>query len=229
MADRTLQFDGYSAHNIWCHSAVVEDLYRRRARDEDVEMTCAAQAADLLIDVLSPGDSVIDVGCGSGYFFHSLRKRGMDARYYGFDASDCLIAIGRAELPKFGLDPSRLIVLRIEDFRGAADHILCMNVLSNMDNYHRPLERLLMAARKTLILRESIGDEASYAYVRDDYLDPGVDLKVHVNTYAREDIISFISSYGFVVREVIDRRTGGAPEVVIGYPHHWTFFVATRT
>ena len=228
MTEGIIQFDGYGAHNIWCHSVAVEDLYRRRARGEDVEMTCAAQAAELLNDILAPGDSVLDAGCGSGYFFHSLRTRGMDANYYGFDASDCLIAIGKAELPAFGLDPQRLCVLRIEDFRGSADHIICMNVLSNIDNYHRPLERLLMAAGKTLVLRESIGIEASYAYVRDDYLDPDVDLKVHVNTYARRDIISFISSYGFAVNEVVDRRTGGAPEMVIGYPHHWTFLVATR-
>jgi hypothetical protein len=30
------------------------------------------------------------------------------------------------------------------------------------------------------------------------------------------------------MREVVDRRTGGKPEMVIGHPHHWTFLVATR-
>ena len=30
------------------------------------------------------------------------------------------------------------------------------------------------------------------------------------------------------VEQVTDRRTGGEPELVIGYPHHWTFLVAER-
>lgn len=124
--------------------------------------------------------------------------------------------------------PERLATLRIEDFQGSVDHVLCMNVISNLDNFHRPLERLLKAARRSLVLRESIAERPSYQYVRDDYLDPGIDLKVHVNTYARREVMAFIADYGFDAREVTDRRSGGKPELVIGYPHHWTFLVATR-
>ena len=40
--------DGYTAHSIWEHSESVARLYRQRARDEAEEMTCAAQAAELL-------------------------------------------------------------------------------------------------------------------------------------------------------------------------------------
>jgi hypothetical protein len=105
---------------------------------------------------------------------------------------------------------------------------LCMNVLSNIDNYHRPLERLLKAARRSLILRESIKEGSSYSYVRDNFLDPHVDLNVHVNAYDRSELVAFIERYGFVAREVADRRSGGQPEMVIGHPHHWTFLVATR-
>ena len=64
--------------------------------------------------------------------------------------------------------------------------------------------------------------------MRDNFLDRGIDLKVHVNAYDRRDIVDFIQSYGFSVTEVIDRRTGGKPEDVIGHPHYWTFLVARR-
>jgi len=192
-------------------------------------MTCAAQACELLAEFVEPGDSVLDVGCGTGYFFHSLRRRNLPVSYFGIDATPEFIDIGRRELARFGLDRDRLRPLRIEDFEGKADHVLCMNVLSNLDNYHRPLERMLRAARKSLVLRESIADRSRYAYVRDEYLDSGVDLKVYVNAYARGELLAFIESYGFACREVTDRRSGGTPEMVIGYPHHWTFVVATRT
>ncbi len=229
VAEAQIRNDGWAAHNIWAHSAAVLELYRRRARGEAEEMTCAAQAAELLAESALPGESLLDAGCGTGYFLHSLLNRKIALEYHGIDATAAFIEIGRRELKPFGLPSGRLSVLRIEDFQGTVDHVLCMNVLSNIDNFYRPLERLLKAARKSLILRESIKDGASCRYVRDEFLDPGVDLNVHVNAYDRNEIVDFIASRGFTVREAIDRRSGGKPETVIGYPHYWTFLVATRS
>jgi len=220
--------DGFSQHNIWEHSETLRTLYRLRARDQVEEMTCAAQGAELLAPLVQPGDIVLDVGCGSGYFFHSLRKRFIPVEYYGIDATRCLIEIGQSELPRFGLSEDRLAILRLEDLSGEVDHVVCINVLSNIDNFHKPLERLLKIARRSVIIRESISDSASYLYVRDRFLDAGLDLGVYVNTYAREEIREFIASRGFGVREEVDRRCGGNPEMVIGFPHHWTFLVAIR-
>ena len=101
-------------------------------------------------------------------------------------------------------------------------------MLSNLDNYHRPLERILQSTRRVAILRESCAETASYRYVHDAYLDPGTQLKVHVNTYALREWVSFIESYGFEVEVHTDRRTGGKPELIIGHPHHWKFFTARR-
>lgn len=220
--------NGWTAHNIWSHSARVRDLYTRRARDEAEEMTCAAQAVELIGESAVTGDSLLDMGCGSGYFYHSIRRRELPISYQGIDATPEFIQIGQQELPRFGLDKRCLKVMRIEDFSGWADHVLCMNVLSNLDNYHRPLERMLMAAQKSLVLRESIGEHSAYTYVRDDFLDTGVNLRVYVNTYGKEELKLFIESYGFHVRSVVDRWTAGEPELVIGYPHFWKFMVATR-
>jgi hypothetical protein len=131
-------------------------------------------------------------------------------------------------LPTFGLPAERLLQLRIEDLRGEVDHVICLNVLSNIDNYHRPLERLLTMARKSIILRESLTDGSRYQYVVDTYLDDGADLKVHVNHYDSREVVEFIRSYGFDVDNIIDRWTGGAPELVIDYEHYWTFLVGDK-
>lgn len=220
--------DGWRKFNIWEHSETVRDLYARRCRDEAEEMTCHAQAASLLAPYAKSGDILLDAGCGSGYFYHSLRKRGIDVNYFGIDATECLIDLGKCYLPAFGLSAANLQTLRIEDMDVEADHTLCVNVLSNIDNYHRPLERLLLSTRKTIILRESCSDTASYAYVKDRFLDEGVDLKVHVNTYSTVEFAEFIESYGFEVKIIRDDRTADAPEMVIGYPHYWKFFVGIR-
>lgn len=219
---------GWSRFNIWDHSATVRDLYARRCRLEAEEMTCHAQAAALLAPHVTPGDSLLDAGCGSGYFYHSLRSRGIDVRYFGIDATDSLLELGRRYLPAHGLPADRLRTLRIEDLDASVDHSVCINVLSNIDNYHRPLERLLLSSRKSVILRESCSDVPSYAYVHDRFLDEGVSLKVHVNTYETSEFTSFIESYGFEVTVVRDERAADAAEMVIGYPHFWKFFVAVR-
>lgn len=220
--------DGWQRFNIWAHSQTVRDLYERRCLGTAEEMTCHAQAAELLRPLVRPGDSVLDAGCGSGYFFHALRKRGITAEYFGIDATADLIDIGKRHLPSFGLTADHLRVLRIEDMDASTDHVVCINVLSNLDNFHRPLERLLLAARKSLILRESCALQGSYRYVEDRFLDEGVSLKVHVNTYVISELTDFIASHGFDVRLVRDERTGEGPEMVIGHPHFWKFLVCTR-
>lgn len=220
--------DGWRRFNIWEHSQTVRDLYRRRCLRQVEEMTAHAQAAELVRSHVAPGDSLLDAGCGSGYLFHSLATRKITVDYFGIDAAESLIAIGRETLPAFGLPADRLSVQRIEDTDGECDHVMCVNVLSNIDNYHRPLERMLLMARKSVILRESLKDGAEYHYVTDRFIDAGSHLKVHVNHYDVTDMTGFIRDYGFDVERFVDRRTGGMPESVIGHDHYWTFLVATR-
>lgn len=220
---------GWNKYCIWEHSATVKELYTKRCRLQVEEMVCASQAADLLAPQVEAGDQLLDAGCGSGYFYHSLVARNIPVDYWGIDSAKSLIDIGQSILPKYGLPAEHLVHGRLEDLDTEVDHVLCMNVLSNIDNYPRPLERLLKSARKTVILRESVAKNASYLYVPDKYLDPGVNLKVHVNTYKESEFIEFICSYGFDVESFIDRRTDGKPELIIDYPHHWKFFRATKT
>ena len=220
--------DGWGPYCIWEHSATVRDLYMRRCRREVEEMTSHRQAAELLAPRVKQGDTLLDAGCGSGYFYHSLASRGIPAEYWGVDAAPGLIEIGRAALPAYGLSAERLLPWRIEDLDGSVDHTVCLNVLSNIDNYHRPLERLLKMTKRSLILRESLKQGAEYDYVEDRFLDSDVKLNVHINHYDVEDVCSFIRAYGFAVQQVTDERTGGKPEDVIGYPHYWTFLVADR-
>ena len=187
-------------------------------------MDCARQATAILSKVIQQGDRLLDVGCGSGYFFHSISE--MQLHYTGIDAAPSLIRIGQEEMPRWGCSKESLICTRIEDLQGGVDHVICLNVLSNIENFHRSLERLLMIAGKTLILRESIWDLPSkYCYVQDTFLDKGVNLHVHVNTYNSSEIQLLARRMGFIATPLMDERTQGKAEQVIGHPHHWSFMV----
>lgn len=220
-----IRLDGWHRFNIWEHSAAVRTLYERRTRRQAEEMTCAAQATALLRPLVSTGDTLLDVGCGSGYFYHSLAQRRVPVEYYGLDASPSLIALGQSILPEYGLPSDRLVIGRIEDLNATVDHIVCMNVLSNIDNFHRPLERMLRSARKSVILRESIKDGAAYRYVIDKYLEADEPLRVHVNAYDRADIATLANELGYDAQFIADERARGQAELVIDYPHYWTFVV----
>jgi ubiquinone/menaquinone biosynthesis C-methylase UbiE len=223
-----IECDGWRTYSVWEHSRILAELYERRCRDEAEEMTCVAQAAELLAGGVRPGDTLLDVGCGSGWFYHAVRRRGIPVEYHGIDAAATFIEMGRRILPSFGLAPDRLHVMRLEDLRAEMDHVVCLNVLSNMDNFHRPLERILRSARRTAVLRESCKEAPEYHYVADRYLDDGAELRVHVNSYPLREWIKFIEDHGFDLEVHTDRRTQGQPEMIIGRPHHWKFFVARR-
>jgi 2-polyprenyl-3-methyl-5-hydroxy-6-metoxy-1,4-benzoquinol methylase len=220
--------NGWLKNNTWNHSQHIKDLYTKRCLKQVVEMTCHQQAAELLSKYVKSGDTVLDVGCGSGYFYHSLVNKNLTVKYWGIDATPSLIQIGKKHMLEFGLKPEQLQTVRIEDYDGQVDHVICINVLTNIDNYHRPLERILKSAKKSVILRESSKEGSEYLYVKDKYLDPEVDLKVHVNAYDTKEMVSFMESYGFNVTILEDRHSGGKPQNVIDYPHYWKFFVAER-
>ena len=47
---------------------------------------------------------------------------------------------------------------------------------------------MLQTARKTVLIRESLGAESVYRYVPDTYLDPGPASRVYVNCYALDEV-----------------------------------------
>ena len=82
--------------NPWATDRKTLELYRRRCRQEAEEMTCAAQAAEILAEKVVQGETLLDAGCGGGYYYWSFHKRGVVVEYYG------LRAFGNSNLRKTG-------------------------------------------------------------------------------------------------------------------------------
>lgn len=216
-----------SAESVtWENSKSLARLYRSRCRQEVEEMECHSQAAEILQPYFRMNDGVLDVGCGSGYFFHSLKRRIPRFSYTGVDPCKPLLDIGKKEMPQFGLSASNLICSRMEECVVKAEHIVCINVLTYLENFHKILDRCFLGAQKTVLLRESIWEKPShYQYVIDRFLDRRKQLRVHINTYNRQDLRKFGKLYGFDCKFILDRRSCGKPEMSIGYPHRWGFLL----
>jgi SAM-dependent methyltransferase len=220
------------AWNPWANDTGTLELYRRRCRREAEEMTCAAQAAQVLAPLAAEGESLLDAGCGGGYYWWSFADRGARLDWHGLDFTPEMIELARSELaPRAELDPDRFRVGAIEDLADdqVYDNVLCFNVLTNSPHYAQPLERLLRSAGKRILLRESMGDELIVRYTPDPYLDEGRrHIRVYHNTYPLREVERFMEEHGFRVTRIRDERTGDGTEMVVDIPHQWRILLGER-
>jgi hypothetical protein len=92
-----------------------------------------------------------------------------------------------------------------------------------------PLERLMNAADKILVVRTLLSERAEYRYVRDGELDDGFNhLKAYFNIYAIDEILSWMEEHGFRVEMPVDERTGDKPEWINNMSHPWRIMFAKR-
>lgn len=210
--------------NIWEHSANVRDLYARRALGEG-EMDAAIQCVDILAPYLTPGMTLLDAGCGSGYFYRSFQRRKIDIEYHGIDYSPTLIEIGRENT----FLNNHLRVMAIEDLDDQYDVVICFNTLSWCPDFRRPLDRLCSAAQKYILIRTNLGKRTIYRWEEDGYLDNGYNhLKAYWNQYSENEVRAFMEDMGFEVKPIVDRRTQGRMERVVGKPYHWKLLFGRR-
>lgn len=214
------------AWNCWGNDQKLLALYQKRCRQAVEEMTCARQAAQILQPICQPGDTLLDVGCGGGYYYHSFLNRNIPIEYYGLDYTPQMIALAQQEM---SLLSHRFILGHIEDLIHSFDHILCFNVLTYAPHYAQCLERLLRCAKKTLLIRESLYNNLIIRYQPDPYIDTDkVGMRAYANTYPQKEVIHLIESEGFEVSPIVDERTQNKPEMVIDIPHYWKILLATR-
>ena len=218
------------AWNPWASDSGTLELYRRRCRREAEEMTCAAQAARIIGERTSTGESLLDAGCGGGYYLWSFLDRAIELDWHGLDYTPEMIELARTELaPRAGLPPERFRLGSIEQLEGEWDNVLCFNVLTNSPHYALPLERLLRSARRRILLRESMAGELVVRYTADPYLDEGKrHIRVYHNTYPLEELEAFIREHGFDVTRIRDERTGDGTEMVVDIPHQWRILLGER-
>src|SRR4051794_24713825 len=77
LRDQMIHSVANPAWNPWESDRGTLDLYRRRCRQQAEEMTCARQAADILKTRIEHAETLLDAGCGGGYYAHSFQKRGV--------------------------------------------------------------------------------------------------------------------------------------------------------
>lgn len=232
--ERSASSHSVHPHSIWEHSKTFHRSCRDRASGSAVTTDSVQQTIEILSSLVTPGMTVLDVGCAAGHAFHALIGLGLE--YHGIDSYADGIEVGRHFLSRQGLQASRLRAIGVEDLPASERHdvVLCLNTLNYAPQFHLPLEIMARAATKCLIIRASFADVTRVRYLPDVLLEQGFHtMRAYFNLFGRDEIARFLESEGFDVDWVQDqrqsRRFGGQPEVVGGVALPAQFLVAKRT
>lgn len=218
------------AVNIWAHTKEsLYPLYHKRAEGLAEELDCHRQAAEIYAPYHKPGDEILDAGAGSGYFYWSLKRRGLLGNYWALDCTRDFLDIGRAALSE-ELPQDRFLHKSLEEAPGEYDITFCLNTLFALPDYRQALDRLLSRTGRLFILRTTLSFYEYIRYETDDYLDPGAagKMKAYFNIWKLGEVSDFITGCGFEVTPVVDQRTLDRVEFSAGKPFPWRWLTAVR-
>ncbi|MDR2300647.1 MAG: class I SAM-dependent methyltransferase [Deltaproteobacteria bacterium] len=220
--------------NIWEHSQALRELCYRRGLDLEPEMDCAAQGAELLAPFIKSSQNkrlkLLDVGCGGGHFYHSLKRRGLEVDYRGLDYSPSIVAVARKAFIELGLDPQKIILGDLRDLTGfECDLAAMINVLSFNADFREPLNRLAETGARVLVIRDFFGPKTVITYETDGFLDNGFNhLKGYWNEWSSPEVADCLSALGYQANFLIDKRTQGQTELVVNKPYRWSWLLAEK-
>jgi hypothetical protein len=230
---RPLGEDPVVPRSIWAHSKLFAERTMARTSGAVEQTDAGRQAVGILAAELPSGATVLDAGSAGGHLWRSLGPLGFD--YWGVDADERTVEIGRRLLAGDGLPQSRLRALPLERLprNERYDAVVSLSTLLYFPAFQEPVEIMARAADRLLVIRSCFGDATEVRWLPDILLEPGHQaLRGYFNIYARNEIESFLAVEGFEVEWIPDerqqKRFGGAPEVVGGLELPYEFLVARR-
>ena len=107
-----------------------------------------------LTDILKPGDSLVDVGCGDGYLYDYLTRIGFRNNYTGIDRDR--ESIERARERNKEVDYR---IGELKDLQGSWDVVFSSRVLIHIPDLEENIRILRSCARKYCVLVLALGDD----------------------------------------------------------------------
>jgi len=173
----------------------------------------------LFDNYITPGDKVLDLGCGNGRFFEFCREKNAD--YYGVDSSEKLIQIARARYPqaKFqvadALDlpfPNNYFdkIYSVAVFHHIPSKELRLRFLDEAKRALKPGGALILTVwnfRKAeelfLIFRFSLLKILGFSKIDfRDFLEPwGKKIKRYYHYFSKNELAVLVKKAGFIIKE----------------------------
>ena len=138
------------------------DVYYKRATGELPEMECSKAVAAILSGYVKSEESILDVGCGAGHYYRSLKNKiTVPFRYTGVDPYQILLDKARKAWESETEVSFRLADIHSLPFEDDSfDYVMCNNVITHIPDIRKPLGELIRVASKRIIIRTPIYDKS---------------------------------------------------------------------
>lgn len=184
---------------IWNKKKNVEFRTFKRTQKKLPEMESSKQLIKILKPLYKFNYRIMDVGCASGHYYHSVKKLNKNIKYLGVDATKEYINFGR----KYFKNNNNVILknLSIYDLHKSKlkyDIVYSCNVILHLPELKKALQNLLSVAKKYVLIRTLISD---YSSITKKLITDKIDKRgdpldyVYQNTWSRKYIKSICQNY----------------------------------
>ena len=158
---------------IWTKS--YGNLLSKRAKSELPEMESSKSVSKKIKTICLQHDKILDVGCGVGHYYVSLKKRiKKDFEYVGIDIIDDYIKKAKVIFAQ-----EKNVFFRKGDIfnipfkRNSFDIVICNNFLHNLPSIQKSIQELLRVTKRYLLIRTLVGERSfRIQEVRNSEWDP---------------------------------------------------------
>lgn len=143
----------------WDTEKAYGDVLFKRATGEFQEMESSKAAAKHIKKIITPGESILDVGCGAGHYLVSLKKTiSSNFKYVGVDVTKSYIDLAKnAFLNEKDVDFQVADIFKLPFPDKSFDIVMCNNVFLHLPSIKEPLQELCRIAKKTVLIRTMVG------------------------------------------------------------------------
>ena len=137
-------------------------LMLKRAQGKLPEMESSKSVSKVITNVISDGDKILDVGCGLGHYYISLKKRvKKNFQYVGMDVIDDYMKRARIIFKdEINVDFKKGDIFNIPFKNKSFDIVMCNNFLHNLPSIDKPIHELMRVSKKYVVIRTLIGDQS---------------------------------------------------------------------
>lgn len=146
------------------------EMFSKRARGILPEMESSKAVTKLLSKIIKDNNSILDVGCGVGHYYISLKKLKKKIEYYGIDIKTQYISEAKKIFTgKTNVHFKKGNIYDIPFKKNTFDVVMFINTLENLPSIEKPISELLRVTKKHVILRTLVDERSFYIKeVRDE-------------------------------------------------------------
>lgn len=139
-----------------------------------------------------PGVSLLDAGCGNGFFCHWIAERCQPESVTGVDVSAPRVEIARQRYPEFAFVEGDLARLPFADSQ--FDVVTCIEVLEHMQDPAAVLRELVRVARRHIVI--TVPDRQPIRMVLCPHCGKQFPEHGHIQTFDRHGLEALLRSVG---------------------------------